>query len=61
MRELTVRQVNMTAEELKDWLGSEESEGAGWKSGADEETVGHESGRKIKFVSLQYRRIELMR
>ena len=24
--------------------------GAGWKSGADEETVGHESGRKIMYV-----------
>lgn len=35
--------VNMTAEELKDWLGKEESAGAGWsKSDGSGETVGHE-------------------
>lgn len=40
--------VNMTAEELKDWLGSEESAGAGWsKDDGSGETIGHESGRKI--------------
>ena len=37
----------MDAAELKEWLGSEESIGAGWKSGGSDETVGHESGRKI--------------
>jgi len=40
--------VNMTAAELKEWLGSEESVGAGWsKDDGSGETIGHESGRKI--------------
>lgn len=35
--------VNMTAEELKDWLGQEESAGSGWsKDDGSGETVGHE-------------------
>jgi hypothetical protein len=38
----------MSAQELKDWLGSEESTGAGWdKDDGSGETIGHESGRKI--------------
>ncbi|EOD49744.1 putative dna-binding protein [Neofusicoccum parvum UCRNP2] len=40
--------VNMSAKELKDWLGSEESTGSGWsKDDGSGETIGHESGRKI--------------
>lgn len=33
----------MTADELKDWLGQEESAGAGWsKDDGSGETIGHE-------------------
>ena len=33
----------MTADELKDWLGKDESAGAGWsKSDGSGETVGHD-------------------
>lgn len=33
----------MTADELKDWLGKEESAGAGWdKDDGSGETIGHE-------------------
>ncbi|KAK3709245.1 hypothetical protein LTR37_010983 [Vermiconidia calcicola] len=40
--------VNMTAEELKDWLTQEDSTSSGWsKDDGSGETVGHESGRKI--------------
>ncbi|KAK8168321.1 hypothetical protein BKA80DRAFT_308107 [Phyllosticta citrichinensis] len=40
--------VNMTPNELKDWLGTEQSTGSGWsKDDGTGETVGHESGRKI--------------
>ncbi|KAI9701678.1 MAG: hypothetical protein M1820_006449 [Bogoriella megaspora] len=40
--------VNMSADELRDWLGSEESAGSGWsKDDGSGETIGHESGRKI--------------
>jgi len=40
--------VNMSAEELQEWLGSDESVGAGWsKDDGSGETIGHESGRKI--------------
>lgn len=40
--------VNMTADELKAWIETDESKTAGW-TGGDEggETVGHESARKI--------------
>jgi hypothetical protein len=41
--------VNMTAEELRKWLGSDDSKRVGWK-GADgslRESVGHASGRRI--------------
>ncbi|OQE23233.1 hypothetical protein PENSTE_c009G01840 [Penicillium steckii] len=38
--------VNMTANELRDWLKQEQSQEAGWQ-GESGETVGHESGRKI--------------
>ncbi|EUC45754.1 hypothetical protein COCMIDRAFT_94719 [Bipolaris oryzae ATCC 44560] len=41
--------VNMTADKLKEWLGSQDSESAGWTNGSSSngETVGHESGRRI--------------
>ncbi|KAF2099666.1 hypothetical protein NA57DRAFT_55611 [Rhizodiscina lignyota] len=40
--------VNMSAQELKDWLGKDESTGSGWdKNDGSGETIGHESGRKI--------------
>ncbi|KAL6715815.1 hypothetical protein ACLMJK_006776 [Lecanora helva] len=40
--------VNMTVEELEDWLKLEESQDSGWgKADGSGESVGHESGRKI--------------
>jgi hypothetical protein len=45
--------VTMTAKELEDWLGTEESQSVGQKSGQggrggnDVESTGHESGRRI--------------
>ncbi|KAK5124113.1 hypothetical protein LTR85_001816 [Meristemomyces frigidus] len=40
--------VNMSPDELQEWLGSEESAGSGWsKDDGSGETIGHESGRKI--------------
>jgi len=38
--------VNMTAKQLEDWLGTEESKEVGQKDGGSEST-GHESGRRI--------------
>jgi hypothetical protein len=38
--------VNMTANEIEDWLGTDESKEVGQKSG-DEESTGHASGRRI--------------
>lgn len=32
----------MTADELEEWLKSEDSESSGWTGGAGGETVGHE-------------------
>jgi len=41
--------VNMTPQELKDWLGSDESAGAGWsKDDGSGETIGHERFYIIK-------------
>lgn len=40
--------VNMTHQELEQWLKSDDSRSAGWpKEGADGESVGHDSGRNI--------------
>ena len=39
--------VNMTASELEKWLRSDESKQVGQKPSAGEESVGHDSGRKI--------------
>ena len=38
--------VNMTAKELEDWLGTDESRSVGQKDGGGE-SVGHDSGRRI--------------
>jgi hypothetical protein len=39
--------VNMTAGELEEWLGTEESRAVGQKSSGSAESTGHESGRRI--------------
>ncbi|KAI9805407.1 MAG: hypothetical protein M1825_000658 [Sarcosagium campestre] len=40
--------VNMSAEELKDWLKGEKSADSGWsKDDGTGESIGHESGREI--------------
>jgi hypothetical protein len=39
--------VNMTAAELEEWLGTDESQAVGQKSGGSGESTGHESGRRI--------------
>ncbi|KAL9598916.1 MAG: hypothetical protein Q9219_004181 [cf. Caloplaca sp. 3 TL-2023] len=40
--------VNMSSSELEEWLKEEQSENSGWAKGdGSDETVGHESGRKI--------------
>ncbi|KIX98886.1 uncharacterized protein Z520_05347 [Fonsecaea multimorphosa CBS 102226] len=40
--------VNMTADELEEWLKGSTSRESGWSKGDDSgETIGHESGRKI--------------
>ena len=39
--------VNMTAGELEEWLGTDESQAVGQKSGGSDESTGHESGRRI--------------
>ncbi|MBW6434037.1 DUF3140 domain-containing protein [Actinoplanes hulinensis] len=39
--------VNMTAGELREWLGTEESKTVGQSSSPGTEPVGHHSGRKI--------------
>ena len=39
--------VNMTADELEDWLETTESRAVGFKSGAGAESVGHAAGRRI--------------
>ncbi|PWY88297.1 hypothetical protein BO70DRAFT_309912 [Aspergillus heteromorphus CBS 117.55] len=38
--------VNMTPNELRNWLKKEQSQSSGW-TGESGETIGHESGRKI--------------
>src|SRR4051812_45230269 len=38
--------VNMTATEIEDWLGTDDSKKVGQKSG-DDESTGHASGRRI--------------
>ncbi|KAL4895367.1 hypothetical protein BDV59DRAFT_173784 [Aspergillus ambiguus] len=38
--------VNMTPNELRNWLRGEQSQSSGWSNDSGE-TIGHESGRKI--------------
>ncbi len=55
------RAVNMTADELDEWLRTDESRKVGWK-GKDrraEESVGHSSGRRIVQI-LRQRNQELV-
>lgn len=39
--------VNMTARQLQAWLDTDESHEAGWRRTPGEESVGHQSGRRI--------------
>ena len=39
--------VNMSARELTAWLETDESNRVGWRDSANEESVGHRSGRRI--------------
>ncbi|WP_416676381.1 DUF3140 domain-containing protein [Egbenema bharatensis] len=39
--------VNMTAKEIEDWLKTEESQSVGQKESEEDESKGHQSGRKI--------------
>jgi hypothetical protein len=39
--------VNMTASELEEWLGTDDSKSVGQKPGGGGESTGHESGRHI--------------
>ena len=39
--------VNMTADEMREWLDTEQSNEVGWTHEGEEEAVGHQSGRRI--------------
>ena len=39
--------VTMSASELREWLGTDESQSVGQESGGSGESTGHESGRRI--------------
>ena len=39
--------VNMTPKELEEWLATDESKEVGWGGDGGQESVGHESGRRI--------------
>ena len=39
--------VNMSAQELADWLETEESKSVGWHHEGEDEFIGHQSGRHI--------------
>ena len=39
--------VNMSAQELADWLETEESKSVGWHHEGQDESIGHQSGRHI--------------
>jgi len=52
--------VNMSADELKEWLGSEESAGSGWsKDDGSGETIGHERYVRPSRPACTHRRIQL--
>lgn len=42
--------VNMTAGEIGQWLGTEESRSVGWVPPGGGESVGHEAGRRIAAI-----------
>jgi len=42
--------VNMSASELTKWLDTDESKKVGQKKEGDDESIGHESGKKIKVI-----------
>lgn len=46
--------VNMTPEELDEWLETDESQSVGWKKEGDE-SVGHASGRRIAAIKRKER------
>jgi hypothetical protein len=50
--------VNMTPAEIERWLGTEESKDAGWHREGEDETIGHQSGRRIVKI-LRKRKAEL--
>jgi hypothetical protein len=39
--------VNMSPMELEDWLETEASQSVGWTRSGEDETIGHQSGRRI--------------
>jgi Protein of unknown function (DUF3140) len=39
--------VNMTPKEVERWLDTDESKGVGWTHDGEDESVGHQSGRRI--------------
>jgi hypothetical protein len=39
--------VNMTPKELEEWLETEDSRSVGWSREGEDESVGHQSGRRI--------------
>ena len=41
------KSVNMKADELAAWLDTDESNAVGWRRGPREESIGHQSGRRI--------------
>jgi hypothetical protein len=43
------RRVNLAPKELEQWLQTDESQSVGWSKNGDE-SVGHESGRKIVVI-----------
>jgi hypothetical protein len=47
VRQAFAAAVNMSAEELEDWLGTPKSRVVGWKPDGGGESVGHRSGRYI--------------
>lgn len=57
-REQTIRAfhdaVNMTPAALEKWLAGDESKAVGYKESDDDESVGHESGRRIVALSRKH-------
>lgn len=47
--------VNMSPEEIERWLRTEECQSVGWVHEGEDESVGHQSGRRI--IELQHKRV----